>query len=152
MIGHFQDIKKLMEKGVHFNSYARHFVDIWPGGAIVPTPGMQHDLINHEIIWQSNPISVVKTFRKSTCSLCNRERMDIFKLSQSISNRLINSCSKIHGACRHKPRFHRYHKQDPPSADEWKKHGKVVLNAPDPLRYRINLIDPDQTHSDTEST
>jgi hypothetical protein len=25
MKGHFQDIKKLMEKGAHSNSYARHF-------------------------------------------------------------------------------------------------------------------------------
>jgi hypothetical protein len=42
--------------------------------------------------------------------MCNRERMEIVKLSRSIPNQLINSCSKIHGACRHKPRFHRYHK------------------------------------------
>jgi hypothetical protein len=42
MKGHFQDIKKLMEKGVHSDSYARHFTGIWPrGAASPPSPGMQ---------------------------------------------------------------------------------------------------------------
>jgi hypothetical protein len=66
MRGHFQDIKKLMEKGVHLNSYyARHFAGIWPrGGATTPSPGMQWDLITCDIIWKGNPIYVVKTFGK----------------------------------------------------------------------------------------
>jgi hypothetical protein len=42
MKGHFQDVKKLMEKGVHSDSYARHFAGIWPRGASPPpTPGIQ---------------------------------------------------------------------------------------------------------------
>jgi hypothetical protein len=73
MKGHFQDIKKLMEKGAHMDSYARHFTGIWPRGAAAPSPGMQLTLIKCNIIWQGNPISVVKTFRKNTCAMCNRE-------------------------------------------------------------------------------
>jgi hypothetical protein len=147
MKGHFQDVKKLMEKGVHSDSYARHFAGIWPRGAAAPSPGMQRDLIKCDILWQGNPISVVKTFGKSTCALCNRERMEIIKLSRSIPDKLINSCSEIHGACRHKPKFHRYHEQDTPSADERKKRERVVLEAPNPIRRRINLIDPDGNES-----
>jgi hypothetical protein len=94
---------------------------------------MQRNLIKCEILWQGNPISVVKTFGKSTCALCNRERMEVIKLSQLIPDKLINSFSKIHGAYRHKARFHRYHEQDALSADEHKKHGKDVLEAPDTL-------------------
>jgi hypothetical protein len=144
---HFQDIKKLMEKGIHSDSYVRNFTRIWPRGAAAPLPGMQCDLIKCEILWQGNPVSVIKTFHKSTYTLCNRERMEFIKLSQSIPDKLINFCPKIHEAWHHKPRFHRYHEQDAPSADENKKHEKVVLEAPDPLRCRINLIDPDGTES-----
>jgi hypothetical protein len=41
MRGHFQDVKKLMEKGVHSDSYTRHFAGIWLRGATAPLPGMQ---------------------------------------------------------------------------------------------------------------
>ena len=111
MAGHFQDVKRLMDKGEHSNSYAKHFAGIWPRGAAAPSPGMQRDLIECQILWQGNPISIVKTFGKSTCGLCNRERMEIVKLSRKTPDMIINSCSEIHGACRHKPRFHRFHEQ-----------------------------------------
>jgi hypothetical protein len=103
---------------------------------------MQHDLIKCEILWKGNPILVVKTFRKNTCALCNRERIEIIKISRTTPNILINSCWKIHGVCRHKARFHRYHGQDNPSADDCKKCEKVILEAPNPVRRRTNLIDP----------
>jgi hypothetical protein len=73
--------------------------------------------------------------------------MEIIKISRSTPDTLINSCSEIHGACRHKPRFHRYHEQESPSADDRKKREKVVLEAPNPIRRRINLIDPDGNES-----
>jgi hypothetical protein len=88
-----------MEKGVHLDSYARHFAGIWPGGAVAPLPGTQWDLIKCDILWQGNFISVLKKVGKSTCALCNRERMEIIKLSQSTPDILINSFSEIDGAC-----------------------------------------------------
>jgi hypothetical protein len=139
MKGHFQDIKKLMEKGVRSDSYTQHFAGIWPRGAAVPTPGMYHDLIKCKILWQGNPILVMKTFRKNTCALCNRERMEIIKISRATPDILINSCSEIHGACCHKPRFHRYHGQDNPSADDRKKCEKVPLEAPNLIRRRTKI-------------
>jgi hypothetical protein len=63
---------------------------------------MQRDLIKYEILWQGNPISVVKTFGKNTCSLCNREQMESIKISRATPNIIINYCSEIHDACRHK--------------------------------------------------
>jgi hypothetical protein len=147
MRGHFQDVKRLMEKEVHSDSYARHFAGIWPRGAATPSPGMQRDLIKYEILWKGNPISAVKTFGKNTCALCNRERMEIVKASRNTPDMIINSCSEIHGACRHKPRFHRFHEQETHSADDRKKREKVALEAPNPIRRRINLIDPDGNES-----
>jgi hypothetical protein len=73
--------------------------------------------------------------------------MEIIELSGSTPYILINSCLEIHGACQHKPRFHRYHEQETPSADKRKKHEKVDLEAPNPSRRRINLIDPDGKES-----
>jgi hypothetical protein len=69
--------------------------------------------------------------------------MEIIKLSRTIPDKIINSCSRIHGACRHKPRFHRYHELDETlGADEHKKREKVVLEAPNPLRRRTDSTDP----------
>jgi hypothetical protein len=79
---------------------------------------MQRDMIQCEILWKGNPISIVKTFGIATCALCNRERMELIEISQSTPDILINSCLEIHGACQHRPRFHRYHKQETPSADD----------------------------------
>jgi hypothetical protein len=74
--------------------------------------------------------------------------MEMIKLSGSTPDILINSCSEIHGTCRHtKPRFHRYHEQETPSADDRKKREKVDLEALNPKRKRINLIDPDENES-----
>jgi hypothetical protein len=102
MAGHFQEVNKLMEKGVHCKTFRRHLAK---RSHSTITRDATRDLIKYNILLQGNPISVVKTFRKSTCTLCNREQMEIIKLSSSIPDQLINSCSEIHGACRHKPRF-----------------------------------------------
>jgi hypothetical protein len=55
--------------------------------------------------------------------------------------------ANVRTSIHHKPRFHMYHEQYTPSADEPKKHEKVVLEEPSPLRCRINLIDPDGNES-----
>jgi hypothetical protein len=110
MKGHFQDIKKLMEKGVHPNSHAQQFAGIWPKGASAPTLGMQRDLTQCNILWKGNLISIMKTFGKLTCNLYNTEQMEIIKLFRSSPDTLINSCLEIHSTCHHKPRLHRYHK------------------------------------------
>jgi hypothetical protein len=133
MNGHFQDVKKVMEKGVYSDSCARHFTGIWPRGAAAQLSGIHPDLIKCNILWEGNPISVLLTFGKSTCALCYRERMEIIKLSSlTIPNKLINSCLEIHGMCRHKPRFHRYCEQETSSANECKKCEELFLEAPNP--------------------
>ena len=66
------------------------------------------ELIDFNIIWQGNAISLSKTFGKSTCKLCMVERMTIMNRFRSSPRSLINRCSEIYGSCRHKPRFHRF--------------------------------------------
>jgi len=70
------------------------------------------------IIWQGNPISVVKPFATKNCALCAKERIAALKQFRSNPQLLINSNNLICGACKHRPRFHRYVKQTTPSTDE----------------------------------
>ena len=54
----------------------------------------------------------MKTFGKLNCSLCMKERLSIIKalkVDKNLNTRnVINSNNEIYGACRHKPKFHRY--------------------------------------------
>ena len=79
------------------------------------------DLVEVKVIWRGNPISCVKSYGKLNCQLCMNERIAILnnirkgkRLNQNLS---INSNSEIYGACRHRPKFHRF-TCCPPSADE----------------------------------
>ena len=60
------------------------------------------------ILWQGKSISSNKLFGKLNCSLCMKERLEILKFSRKTPHLLINSSTEFYGACRHKPRFHRY--------------------------------------------
>jgi hypothetical protein len=60
------------------------------------------------ILWQGDPLSCVKTFGTRNCKLCAKERYAIIKLTHETPNLAINKCNEVHGACRHKPRFHRF--------------------------------------------
>ena len=80
------------------------------------------NITNVEIMWQGNPISSVKTFRNLNCSLCTRERLEIYKAMKhekvNNTNFLINSSNELYGGCRHNPKFHRFCYVCPKSADE----------------------------------
>ena len=74
------------------------------------------------ILWQGKPISNMKTFGKLNCTLCMRERMELLKaknLDKMRKNKyLINSSTEVYGACRHKPKFHRFAISKTSSTDE----------------------------------
>ena len=113
---HFNDVKKLHTKGEKSDSYAKHFAEQLQNFDKI-TPTLQRNSITCSVIWKGNPISAVKSFGTANCSLCNKERLEILKQSRRDPLILINSCNEIYGACRHKPRFHRYCKAEP-STDE----------------------------------
>ena len=64
----------------------------------------------------------MKTFGKLNCTLCMNERLEILKakgMDKFLKNKkMINSSNEIYGACRHKPKFHRYALSTPSSTDE----------------------------------
>ena len=133
---HFSDVKKLINKGEKSDSYAKHFAKQFTND-LKPTSPNQREGITCSIIWQGNPISVVKTFGSRNCALCAKERIEILKHSYSHPQSLINSNNEIYGACRHKPRFHRYVKQTTPSTDESIKDERVTQ--PDKVTTETNI-------------
>ena len=118
MTGHFINVKDLLKDGIKSDSYAKHFghmLQYW-GGNI--THRIQRNSITCKVVWQGNPIAVAKTFGTRKCRLCAIEKLEILKRKRHKPETLINSCSEIHGACRHKPLFHRYVKTAPASTDD----------------------------------
>ena len=73
-----------------------------------PSIAQIKSMVEISVVWQGNPITCIKGFGKHCCSLCMRERIEILKLARANPGALINGCSEIYGACRHRTRFHKY--------------------------------------------
>jgi hypothetical protein len=108
--GHIQDTKKLAEKGIKSDSFAYHFAGHCKKGER-PLSDELRKMWKIKILWQGNTISCMKSFGKLNCSLCMRERIEILRAMQQEECLIINSCNEIYGACRHKTKFHRFHKE-----------------------------------------
>ena len=105
---HYAETRALQKTGKRSDSFARHFAGLYRRMDIRPT--LLRNETTCSVLWKGNPISAVKTFGTNNCLLCNKERLEILKMNRYKPDLLINSCHEIYGACRHKPRFHRYHK------------------------------------------
>ena len=94
---------------MHSDSFAKHFASHFKAGQKITTKDVRSK-VSMEILWKGNPISYYKSFGKINCSLCMKERLEIFKALKEKGNskKVINSNNELYGACRHKPRFHRY--------------------------------------------
>ena len=122
---HFGDVRRLVEKGEKSDSFTKHFAKHFdpdnpnnlkeqdpdhPNGTkpMAPSPTNLRKITSCNLLWKGNPLSAVKTFRTKNCALCAMERYEILKFSTFKTDETINSCNEIYGACRHKPKFHRY--------------------------------------------
>ena len=108
---HVQDVRKLYISEKSSDSFAAHFAKGIPMNVDKKTI---KDFIKFkvDIIWHGNPLSCVKTFGTRGCKLCAMERLEILKLTRTNRKLAINKCNEVYGACRHKPRFHRFDTQD----------------------------------------
>ena len=85
-------------------------------------------------------MSTMKKFGKLNVQLCMQERHQILqgleKIRKAKTNFLINASRKLYGACRHKPKFHRYQIFLPVNTDEVslenpeKSNSKTVTRSP----------------------
>ena len=107
MQGHVQDVKNLFINGKSSDSFVSHFASLVPEGT---TKKNVKDFVKFkvDILWQGDPLSCVKTFGTRGCKLCAKERYAIIKLTRETPNLAVNKCNEVHGACRHRPRFHRF--------------------------------------------
>mmetsp|Transcript_11301 Transcript_11301/g.23135 ORF Transcript_11301/g.23135 Transcript_11301/m.23135 type:complete len:260 (-) Transcript_11301:7-786(-) len=120
---HVQDVKRLVIQGKSSDTFASHFASLVPKGTV------RKEINNFckmkiEIVWQGNPISCVKSFGTHTCKLCAKERMAVLHSVRNEPSMAINACTEVYGACRHKPRFHRY-EHSAPSTDESAKDERI---------------------------
>ena len=106
---HFNETRNLVTRNMHSDSFAKHFASHFKAGQKITTKDVRSK-VSMEILWKGNPISCCKSFGKINCSLCMKERLEIFKALKEKGNskKVINSNNELYGACRHKPRFHRY--------------------------------------------
>ena len=125
MSGHFNDVQRLCSKGIRSDSYARHFATHFKKDS-KPKPYQLREMQTFEILWQGNPISISKTFGTRGCQLCIREKIAIIKTGRDHPEKLINSCSEIYGACRHKPKFHRYREEGKTTSTDDPEKGERV--------------------------
>ena len=118
---HIGEAKDRFFKGKKSDSFAFHFSQRFPKDA-ERKGSSKHIPMTIDVVWQGNPLACVKHFGTPNCTLCNRERLAIIKLFREDRNKKpeevkgINLCSEIYGACRHKPRFHRF-KTDLPNTN-----------------------------------
>jgi len=105
---HLTDVCNLVNKGKTSDSFARHFAQHYQNRQDKLSIGEARTLVQMTIEWQGNPISCNKSFGKLNCSLCMHERLIILKYSRIDPSKIINTSTEFYGACRHKPRFHRY--------------------------------------------
>jgi hypothetical protein len=107
MQGHIQDVKNLFISDKSSDSFASHFASLIPEGTVKKNV-KDFVKIKVDILWQGDPLSCLPTFGTRTCKLCAKERYAIIKLTRMTPHLAINKCNEVHGACRHRPRFHRF--------------------------------------------
>ena len=114
MNGHFAETRNQINKGLVWDSFAKHFASHFKTvskNSQVSSRDIR-EITRVNILWQGNPISSMKTFGKINCNLCMMERLEIIKAMREDKLKdekmLINSSNEFYGACRHKTKFHRY--------------------------------------------
>ena len=105
MTGHFNEKQKLIVKGIRSDSFAEHYSRILPKN-IKPSPQELRALMDFKVLQKMNPISTMKTIGTDHCKLCTDEKIKILKYTRELGPLIINKCSEVYGACRHRTKFH----------------------------------------------
>ena len=120
---HVQDVRKLVISEKNSDSFAAHFANQVPQNTEKKAINGYVDF-RVELIWKGDPLTCVKTFGTRRCKLCAKERLEIIKMCKFKPNEIINKCNEVYGACRHKPKFHRFDQHPTAGTDESKKGRK----------------------------
>ena len=102
---HFQDVAQKLQKNKNSDTFAAHFAQNVDQKL---TPHQCRGITRFKILSTVNPISSMKTWIKYLCTLCMKNGPEIISRSQHRYVKLINACSEVYVAFRHKPKFHRF--------------------------------------------
>ena len=81
---HYQDtIQKVINKN-STDTFADHFAKSFENSPFKPKPADICKKISCKILWQGNPLSMAKSFRKSVCKLCMQERSLILNYHRKV--------------------------------------------------------------------
>ena len=87
---HLQDVAQKVINGKNSDSFADHFSKHFTQK---PSPQQCRKIMSLEIISTVNPIGSMKTWGKSSCTLCMKQRIEITDNSKRRYSQLINACS-----------------------------------------------------------
>ena len=102
---HFQDVAQKVANNKNSDSFAAHFAKHFTQKL---GPQECREIMSFGILSTVNPKGSIKTWVKSSCTLCMKERIEIIDNSRRRYSRIINACSEVYGACRLFPIFHRF--------------------------------------------
>ena len=111
MSGHFNNTVKYVKEGKLTDTFGAHFGDLLlangrpPGDATGKTEHVQN-LVETRVIWQGNPLKLMRGVGTEDCHLCMAEHIQILKFFKAKDPRIINSINEIYSACQHKSCFH----------------------------------------------
>ena len=75
---HFQDVAQKVQYDKNSDTFAAHFAHHFDQK---PTPQQCHEIMKFETLSKVNPIELIKTWSKDSCTLCMKERLEIFSRS-----------------------------------------------------------------------
>ena len=102
---HSEDVAQKVQHNKNLDTFAAHFAQHFDQK---PTPQQFIEIIKFETLSKVNPIGSMKTWSKSSCTVCMKEILEIVSHSQHRYRKLINACSEIYGTCSHNPRFYMF--------------------------------------------
>ena len=116
-IEHRKDIAYYIGKGKSKTTFGSHighyFRQNRPTSASKPSDKMIGMAFKVDVLWQGNPISCMKSFKRYDCRLCMKEKFEIYKAQRDNPEKLINQNTELYGGCRHHPTFHRFLNNNP---------------------------------------
>ena len=87
---HFQDVAQKVVNNKNSDSFAAHSAKNFTRK---PSPQECREIMSFDIISTVNPIGSMKTWGKSSCTLCMKERIEIIDTSRRKYSQIINACS-----------------------------------------------------------
>ena len=101
----FQDVAQKVANNKKSDSFAAHFAKHFTQK---PSPQECRKIMSFGILSTVDLIGSMKTWCKSSCALCMKERIEIIDNSRRRYSQIINAYSEVYVACRHIPIFHMF--------------------------------------------